>query len=252
MIKTMHIVLQLSLLALVLSVAPARATSLSIASGIPEGLVNYLLPRFTLKTQIRFDRLPRDGDLQFRKDSGEFGVAIFQLNDGSIGYLHAARWLQDDADYLHFRDWLLSEAGRATISDYREQGVAIAIPVDLAPVEEVAIVITGNADVGRTLSLAHCSRCHKVDRAAKYSGMDSSPSFHAMRGFDDWYVRFLSFYAVSPHKALITVEGSGIEKDPDLITIAPIELRIEQVNDIVAFVHTLEPLDLGRPIQFNP
>lgn len=252
MIKTMHIVLQALVLILALIVVPVRAASLSLAPEIPSGLIEYLLPRFMLKTQIRFDRLPADGDLQFRTDPGEFGVAIFQLNNGSTGYLHAARWLQSDADYMRFRDWLLSDAGRASISDYREDGVAIAIPVDIAPAEEIAVVITGDAEIGRTLSLDHCSRCHKVDRAAKYSGMDSSPSFHAMRGFDDWYVRFSSFYTVSPHKALIHVRGSGIDKDPDLITIAPIELRIEQINDIVAFVHTLEPLDLGRPIQYNP
>jgi hypothetical protein len=73
-----------------------------------------------------------------------------------------------------------------------------------------------------------------------------------MRSFDDWLVRFSRFYAVSPHKALIIVEGSGISKDPSLISMEPIRLTLEEVNDIVAFVHSLEPLDLGRPIQANP
>ena len=56
---------------------------------------------------------------------------------------------------------------------------------------------------------------------------------------------------MSPHKALISVEGSGIEKDRDLITIAPIDLKMSDVNDIVAFVHSLTPLDLGKPIQLT-
>ena len=91
-----------------------------------------------------------------------------------------------------------------------------------------------------------------MDRADKYAGIGNSPSFHAMRSFEDWYTRFSAFYAVSPHKALISVEGSGIEKDRDLITIAPIDLKMSDVNDIVAFVHSLTPLDLGKPIQVNP
>ena len=114
------------------------------------------------------------------------------------------------------------------------------------------MVIVGNLENGRELSHDHCRRCHKVDRADKYAGIDNAPSFHAMRSFDDWYIRFSTFYAVSPHKALISVEGSGIEKDRALITIAPIDLRMDDINDIVAFVHSLTPLDLGKPIQFNP
>jgi len=27
---------------------------------------------------------------------------------------------------------------------------------------------------------------------------------------------------------------------------------MSDINDIVAFVHSLTPLDLGKPIQFNP
>jgi len=27
---------------------------------------------------------------------------------------------------------------------------------------------------------------------------------------------------------------------------------MNDINDIVAFVHSLTPLDLGKPIQFNP
>ena len=60
------------------------------------------------------------------------------------------------------------------------------------------------------------------------------------------------FYAVSPHKALISVQGSGIKKDRNLIAISPIDLEISDINDIVAFVNSLTPLDLGKPIQFNP
>ncbi len=252
MIKTIKCLVVVGLLLATTHGTRAHALSLSVHPDLPEGLISYLLPRFTLKTQVRFTRLPKDGDLQFIVRDTEQSVAIFDLADGTRGYLRAASWLQDDPDYVKFKDWLLSDAGRATILDYQEAGQAVATPVDPEPEVEMPVVIVGDAAVGEALSLEHCSRCHKVDRANKYSGMDSSPSFHAMRGFDDWFVRFSSFYTVSPHKALISVQGSGISKDRDLIPIAPIDLTIEQVNDIVAFVHSLEPLDLGRPIQYNP
>lgn len=230
----------------------AHAVSLSVDSAVPSGLVDYVLPRFSLKTQVRFDRIEVDGDLQLTTRQTDAGIPICTLNDGTVVSLSAARWVQSDPSYLAFRDWLRGESGRASISDYRENGQIVATPIALDAPKPPPVVIIGDPVRGERLSLVHCSRCHKVDRAAKYSGLDSSSSFHAMRGFEDWLVRFASFFTVSPHKALISVKGSGITQDRALIPMAPIDLSIEDVNDIVAFVHGLEPLDLGRPIQFNP
>ncbi len=175
-----------------------------------------------------------------------------KLVSGETVYITAVGGAIESSDYRAFVDWLVSEPGRATIADFELDGQQIAIPTAADEAAPIEMVIVGNIDHGRELSRDHCRRCHKVDRADKYAGIDNAPSFHAMRTFDDWHIRFSTFYAVSPHKALISVEGSGIEKNRALITIAPIDLQMDDINDIVAFVHSLTPLDLGKPIQFNP
>ena len=58
-----------------------------------------------------------------------------------------------------------------------------------------------------------------------------------MRSFDLLIGTFGSpcFMAVSPHKALISVQGPGIIKDRNLSTLALIDLEISDISDIVAF-----------------
>ena len=219
---------------------------------VPVDLVQYILPRFSLKTRVRFDRVETSGDIHFSAEEPEVGTAVFTLKSGTVIYIGTSTSLGEDPDYIALVDWLLSEPGRATIADFRQEGSQVAFPVEAVEAATVEVVIVGDLENGRELSTNHCRRCHKVDRADKYAGIGNSPSFHAMRSFEDWYTRFSAFYAVSPHKALISVEGSGIEKDRDLITIAPIDLKMSDINDIVAFVHSLTPLDLGKPIQVNP
>jgi len=230
----------------------ASELSFSHEKAIPAELIQYVLPRFSLKTRIRFDRVEASGDIQFVTAPVNNSVQILELASGEVVYVTATHNAVEHQAYTRFVDWLLSEPGRATIADFRLDGEQFAFPVEAAEVVETAVVIVGNVDTGKELSLSHCRRCHKVDRADKYSGIGNAPSFHAMRSFDDWYIRFSTFYTVSPHKALISVKGSGIQKDRELITIAPIDLEMSDINDIVAFVHSLTPLDLGKPIQFNP
>ena len=238
--------------ALLISQPQAYALSLSHDSAVPANLIQYIVPRFSLKTRIRFDRVESAGDLQLVTQRSEHGVAVFTLASGETVYVEVSGSTSDDPDYLRLVDWLLSDPGRAAIADFRQDGAQVAFPV--AAVEEVPVQVTivGDPGHGQELSVSHCRRCHKVDRADKYSGIGNAPSFHAMRSFDDWLLRFSTFYTVSPHKALISVNGSGIEKNRELITIAPIDLELTDINDIVAFVHTLTPLDLGQPLQFNP
>ena len=230
----------------------AFALSLSHETVIPSELVQYVVPRFSLKTRIRFDQVESSGDIQLVTVRPETGAEVMTLVSGETVYITAAGGAVESSDYRAFVDWLVSEPGRATIADFELDGRQIAIPTAADEAAPIEMVIVGNIDHGRELSRDHCRRCHKVDRADKYAGIDNAPSFHAMRTFDDWHIRFSTFYAVSPHKALISVEGSGIEKNRALITIAPIDLQMDDINDIVAFVHSLTPLDLGKPIQFNP
>ena len=251
-IKTIKLITVAWVSALAMGFNSAFALSLSHDTVIPSELVQYVVPRFSLKTRIRFDQVESSGDIQLVTVRPETGAEVMKLVSGETVYVTAAGGTIESSDYRAFVDWLVSEPGRATIADFELDGQQIAIPTAADEVAPIEMVIVGNIDHGRELSRDHCRRCHKVDRADKYAGIDNAPSFHAMRTFDDWYIRFSMFYAVSPHKALISVEGSGIEKNRALITIAPIDLQMDDINDIVAFVHSLTPLDLGKPIQFNP
>ena len=250
--KTIKLITAACFGALMVGQSSAFALTLSHDKVIPSELMQYVIPRFSLKTRIRFDRVDAAGDIQFVTEPPESGTQVLDLVSGETVYIRAVGEAAQSTDYKAFVDWLVSEPGRATIADFQIDGRQVAIPAEAQEAAPVEIVIVGDLDHGRELSWNHCRRCHKVDRADKYAGIGNAPSFHAMRGFDDWYLRFSTFYTVSPHKALISVKGSGIEKDRELITIAPIDLQMSDINDIVAFVHSLTPLDLGKPIQFNP
>jgi len=210
--KTIKLLIGSWLSALLISQPQAYALSLSHDRAVPANLIQYIVPRFSLKTRIRFDRVETAGDLRLVIQQSEHGVAIFSLASGETVYLEPNGSALSDPDYLGFVDWLLSDPGRAAIADFRQDGAQVAFP--MAAIEEapVQVTIVGDPGHGQELSVSHCRRCHKVDRADKYSGIGNAPSFHAMRSFDDWFLRFSTFYTVSPHKALISVNGSGIEK----------------------------------------
>jgi hypothetical protein len=48
--------------------ADAENLTLSADPSVPEGLLDYIMPRFTLKTRIRFERVDSGGDLRFEAD----------------------------------------------------------------------------------------------------------------------------------------------------------------------------------------
>ena len=250
--KTTSIVTIGTLLIFGLLAKPAFAVTLSVDQSIPEALVQYMIPRFALKTRIRFERVESDGEIQLSHDPDLMGVPIFTLQPNLTVMLVTTLEDQDQAQFDIFRDWLQSGPGRSALSDFRQNGLQVAYPIEAPEEAPIKFVIVGDPVLGEEISTLHCQRCHKINRADKYSGVGNAPSFHAMRAFDDWYIRFSTFYNANPHKALIFVAGSGIEKDRDMIAIAPIDMKIEDINHIVAFVHSLTPLDLGSPIQLNP
>ena len=87
----------------------ALALSLSHQRAVPVDLVQYILPRFSLKTRVRFDRVQTSGDIQFSTEEPDVGTAIFTLASGSL-YMSepVPRWLRI-SDYIALVDWLLSE-----------------------------------------------------------------------------------------------------------------------------------------------
>ena len=83
-----------------------------------------------------------------------------------------------------------------------------------------------------------------------FAGIDLSPSFHE-RSFEDWEERFRAFWTVSPHLNVISIKevyDAGSKLSP--VVIVPIELSLDDIDDILSYVSKIKPKDLGKPINF--
>ncbi len=98
----------------------------------------------------------------------------------------------------------------------------------------------GSIDVGRKISQANCTRCHVVGTYNPNGGISSTPSFQLLvNALKDWQARFTNFYDRPPHPAVIKIKG--IKKRDDLpYNAVPVEITLQNVKDITAFVKTLK------------
>lgn len=92
--------------------------------------------------------------------------------------------------------------------------------------------------------LFKCGRCHVIGDLNKYGGIGSTPSFRALRGFDDWRERFSVFYTLNPHPAFTQVAGvtppfPASRPSP----IAPIEVTTDEIERFTAYVQDMEPFE---------
>src|SRR6056300_1936192 len=72
--KTIKLLIGSWLSALLISQPQAYALSLSHDRAVPANLIQYIVPRFALKTRIRFDRVETAGDLRLVIQQSEHGV----------------------------------------------------------------------------------------------------------------------------------------------------------------------------------
>ena len=94
---------------------------------------------------------------------------------------------------------------------------------------------------GQELVRQHCTRCHVVPDMNPYGGIESTPSFAAMKWLKDWERRFEIFYTLPPHPALVSIFGVTEDRDNTLpVFVSEIQLNIEDIDAILAFVRTLE------------
>ena len=56
----------------------------------------------------------------------EVGTAIFTLKSRTVICIGTSTSLGEDPDYIALVDWLLSEPGRTTIADFRQEGSQVA------------------------------------------------------------------------------------------------------------------------------
>ncbi len=204
---------------------------------VEAGVMQHLLPRFSLKTGIKVNIAGGEADLML----GDGGAPAVAQGDSVWGLSEAS-----DPDAVRFSEWLLSEVGVRTLESF---GGGFGAPVvEVAAGEEVAI--TGDLALGETAALTHCGRCHVVNESNRMNAIGSTPSFGMMRNFSDWDLRFATFWELKPHGAFTQIDGVTEPFDPERPSpIAPVVMDMAEVDAILAYVASLTPADLGAPIQ---
>ncbi|MHA7776658.1 hypothetical protein [Roseibium sp. M-1] len=237
--------------------AQSKSFRLSAPDAVAEtGFLKFLLPRFSLKTGIRIElvgeRDAADVILLAAKDglsAANDGAPVFSGLDETWFLIVLAK---DNDHAVRFRKWLTGDIGRRTVDDFEENGKQL-FTASLAKEKDVGpVILSGDATEGEKLAVLHCGRCHRVNEATRHSGIGSTPSFSVMRSFTDWQRRFEAFFSLNPHPSFTMIDGVtepfDITRPPP---IAPLELTLDDLEAILAFVSRIEPADLGAPIQYQ-
>ena len=249
---------------------------LSPGSLADAGLLMHILPRFKFKTGIEVTHspvadpmadfsAPAPDEIWFIVDTGgESGAGnlrpamertpVFHHRTNARTFDYVAVVLADGrtSHVQTFIDWLVSETGRRTIAAFQPEGGQAFVPAEAA-IEEVADEsLPGNALLGEKLSLTHCGRCHVINESNRMAGLGSTPSFGALRANESWLERFQSFFARNPHPSFTQIEGItepfDISRPPPIV---PLEITIEDLEAILAYVSRMEPADLGAPVRMQ-
>lgn len=226
----------------------AEGFRLAAPPGLVEsGLLKYVLPRFSLKTGVRIEVVDPGETAQIVLAPDAEGPRVFtgpkdtwriQINDTS----HEGA--------VRFGDWLTGDVGQRTVTSYQVDGVALFSPPAEEAREVVEVSFDGDAVQGQDLSVTHCARCHAVNEATRMNAMASTPSFMVLRAMADWDVRFQTFYVLAPHPAFTQIDEVTPPFPIDRPSpIAPMEITLDELEAILAFVSAMEPADLGAPIQ---
>ena len=213
---------------------------------LASGFDKQILPRFKFKHRVDVAPVTEgEADMAF----GDQGERVFQIIDGDEVRLDIAM-PSPEADL--FLDWLRSDPGIAAVESFEIDGKPVYTATEAASEVVVKETFDGDTQVGSRLALVHCGRCHVVDDRNRMGGIGSTPSFEAMRGRPNWSNLFLAFYAENPHPSFTQVEGVTEPFGPDRqVHIVPVEITLDEIEAITAFVATLKPKDLGGGVQSN-
>ena len=217
---------------------------------IETGLLKHILPRFSLKHNIRVTvtRAPETGSMAFQLDPS--GLPVFKQNE-EIWHLRVTG--EDPNGYLKiFENWLLSAIGKRAIEGFSPKAGGPFSTNVISVVAKRATATERDTNLGKSLAMKNCGRCHAIDESNRKKTIGSTPSFGALRTFQDWEYRFEAFYTLNPHPSFTQIEevtppfpaGS-----PPAIT--PIKLTLDELDEILAFTRQIEPADLGRAVQSN-
>ena len=230
---------------------PVSAQDDPLRLAVPEalessGFAQFLVPRFSLKTSIRIERVAPGAAAQMEFTQGGDGIVFVGLD---------TRWgFTSDGDprAIRFLDWLQSDVGKRTIESFTApDGSTFSADVAVA-VQEETPVYEGDAAKGEEISLSMCGRCHVINKKNRMNGMGSTPSFAVLRGLPNWDTRFATFHLLNPHPSFTQIEDVTEPFDPSLPPpIVPLEMTLADLEAILAYVSKIEAADLGAPIQFQ-
>lgn len=211
---------------------------------VESGVLKYMLPRFSLKTQIRVEIVDGAGEVTFAPDGP--GTPVFS----GVGVTWRMQVAEGHEGAERFAKWLASDVGQRTLTSFTADGVQ---PFTLPTATATVVAddsIEGDTDAGLKLSSVHCGRCHVVSEANRMNAIGSTPSFFVLRSMGDWDNRFRAFYVLNPHPSFTQIvdvtEPFPIDRPSP---IAPMEMTLEDLDAILAYVSRLQPADLGKPIQ---
>ncbi|MCZ0812706.1 MAG: hypothetical protein ACQEVT_07940 [Pseudomonadota bacterium] len=231
---------------------PGAAAADRLRLAVPQalrdsGLLTYVLPRFSLKTGVGVDLVPEGAEAELSLEAGGTGRAVFA---GPQATWRMTLHDSGHADAARFADWLRSDIGQRTVAAYELDGETPFSPPERAEATRVAPTFAGDAALGKTLSNDLCGRCHVVSEETRMNDIGSTPSFFMLRAMRDWARRFETFYVLNPHPSFTQVEDVTppfhIERPPPII---PVEMSLDDLEAIMAYVAAMTPADLGAPIR---
>jgi len=222
--------------------AQDRNLRLSVSSVLVEsGLLKHILPRFSLKTAIRIDLVNDGADVVL----ADQGAPVLQGN-GQVYAIHIA---VGGPKAERFVGWLNSDIGQRTITAFKRDGKQMFTGAADLKAAAPKPVFTGDILAGETLSFTNCGRCHVIGPKNRMNGVGSTPSFALMRSFPDWQRRFETFFTLRPHPSFTQITDVTEPFPANLPpSIVPLEISVDDLESILAFVATIEPADLGAPI----
>lgn len=207
---------------------------------VETGLMKYVMPRFSLKTGVRLSLVEAEGAVVIGAD----GTPIME----GLGQVWAVSH-DDSPRAARFAEWLSSEVGQRTIASFAPEGEApFGPPPEVVETAE-DLIFEGDPTLGREVSEVHCSRCHAVVPGKRLNDIGSTPSFFVLRTLNNWPERFQAFFALNPHPAFTQI-AEVTEPFPDNrpSPIAPIEMTLEELDAVLAYVAGLQAADLGKDL----
>ena len=246
-------------LCLTFAAAPASAQkSFTLAADpalVENGFAKYLLPRFSLKAGIRINLSddPAADALLGVFEAAPEGTALHPVLAPKEGGDAIALAVREDGAMEHtakFLDWLRSDVGKRTIEKFKIDGEAVYAAVKVEDTADTTEEITGDIVLGEKMAFSRCARCHVINEKNRYGGIGSTPSFGAMKTLPRWRQRFEAFWTLNPHPAFTQIEGVTPPFDPARPSpIAPIELTLDELDALLAFIMTIKVKDLGAPLE---